>query len=47
MMLMLGGRDFSLKRRCQTLENLHDKVKDARHARRSEARLSNICLTLL
>ena len=47
MALALGERDSSLKRRCQALGNLRDKAQDARHARRSEARLPGVCSTPL
>ena len=47
MALALGERDFFLKHKCQALENLRDKAQDARHARRSKARLFDVCLTLL
>ena len=46
-MLALGGRDFFSKCRCQVLGNLCDKAQDARHVRRSKARLPGICLTPL
>ena len=45
MALVLGGRDSSLKRKCQTLGNLCDEAQDARHARRSKARLLGVCST--
>ena len=47
MALALGGRDSSLKRRCQALGNLRDKAQDARYARRSKARLPGVCSTPL
>ena len=47
MALALGRRDSSLKYRCQALENLHDKVKNARHAERSKARRPGVCMILL
>ena len=47
MALALGGRDSFSKRRCQTLGNIRNEAQDARHARRSKARLSGICLTPL
>ena len=45
--LALGGRDSSSKRRCQALENLHDKAQDTRHAWQSKAWLFDVCSTLL
>ena len=47
MVLALGGRDSSLKYRCQALGNLRDKVKDAWHARCNKARVFGVCLTPL
>ena len=47
MMLAMGGRDSSAKRKCQALENLRDKAQDTRHAGRSKTRLPGVCLTLL
>ena len=47
MALALGGRNSSLKRRCQALENLRDKAQDARHAGRSKTRLLYVCSTPL
>ena len=47
MVLALGGHDFFSKCRCQALGNLRDKAQDARHAKRSKARLLDIVLTLL
>ena len=47
MMFALGERDFSLKYRCQTQENLSNKAKNMQHTRRSKAWLLGIYLTLL
>ena len=47
MAFALRRRDSFLKRRCQALGNLCDKVKDAQHAWHSKARLPDVCLTLL
>ena len=47
MALALGGRDSSLKHRCQAWGNLRDELKDARHARRSKATLSSVYLNPL
>ena len=47
MVLALGERDSFLKRRCQALENLYDKFKDAWHAGCSKTWLFDIYLTLL
>ena len=47
MALALGEHDFSLKRRCQALKNLHDNAQDARHAGRNKARLPGVCSTPL
>ena len=47
MALALGGRDSSLKRRCQALGNFRDKAQDARHAGRSKTRLPGVYLTPL
>ena len=47
MVLVLGGRDSSLKHKCQALGNLRDKAQDVRHARRSKARLYSVYLTPL
>ena len=43
----LGGRDSSLKRRCQALGNLRDKAQDIRHAGCSKVWLPGVCLTPL
>ena len=47
MALALGGCYSSSKHKCQALGNLRDKAQDARHAKRSKARLLDIVLTLL
>ena len=44
---ILGGRDSSLKCRCQALENLCNKAQDARYTGRSKTRLPGVYLTLL
>ena len=46
-MLVLGRHDFSSKRKCYTLRNLHNKIKNTWYIECSKAQLFGIYSTLL
>ena len=47
MVLVLGKRNSSSKCKCQALENVYDKAKNAWHIKYNKAQLFGIYLTLL